>query len=166
MLRAFGGGPYYDVFPVSSCNMQPLHLLVDELIIHFSQVSTENSLRMRKRLKRNYKGTDHHGAAADYQEPEQCTVSNSSSLANTPLSEGAPKLAPEEGVLEEPAEEDLKEQHGESTEGGESEAGSGEPATETTESVSEGISFTTSHKCCCCCCSCCHVNRAKRKTNL
>lgn len=149
MLTAFSGGPYYDVVPVSLCNMQSLHLLVDELIIDFLQVfwkldSTENSLRMRKRLKRNYKGTDHHGAAADYQEPEQCTVSNSSSLANTPLSEGAPKLAPEEGVLEEPAEEDLKEQHGESTEGGESEAGSGEPATETTESVSEGTGSTVS----------------------
>ncbi|CAK9224782.1 unnamed protein product [Sphagnum troendelagicum] len=68
----------------------------------------ENSLRMRKRLKRNYKGTDHHGAAADYQESEQ--ASTSSSLGETPLPAGAPKLAPEEDAFEETGDDELRDQ--------------------------------------------------------
>jgi hypothetical protein len=68
----------------------------------------ENSLRMRKRLKRNYKGTDHHGAAADYQESEQ--ASTASSLGETPLPAGAPKLAPEEDAFEETGDDELRDQ--------------------------------------------------------
>jgi hypothetical protein len=68
----------------------------------------ENSLRMRKRLKRNYKGTDHHGAAADYQESEQ--ASSASSLGETPLPAGAPKLAPEEDAFEETGDDELRDQ--------------------------------------------------------
>lgn len=85
---------------------------------------------MRKRLKRNYKGTDHHGAAADYQEPEGMPVA--STLANTPLPEGAPKLVPEEGAFEEPGEEDLKDQHEER------EYGSVDLPKEAAETTSEG----------------------------
>jgi hypothetical protein len=63
---------------------------------------------MRKRLKRNYKGTDHHGAAADYQESEQ--ASTASSLGETPLPAGAPKLAPEEDAFEETGDDELRDQ--------------------------------------------------------
>jgi hypothetical protein len=69
----------------------------------------ENSLRMRKRLKRNYKGTDHHGAALDYQESEQSPTATISS-GDTPLPAGAPKLEPEEDAFEEPGEYELRDQ--------------------------------------------------------
>ncbi|CAM6069706.1 unnamed protein product [Sphagnum tenellum] len=69
----------------------------------------ENSLRMRKRLKRNYKGTDHHGAALDYQESEQSPTATISS-GDTPLPAGAPKLQPEEDAFEEPGEYELRDQ--------------------------------------------------------
>lgn len=36
----------------------------------------ENPLRMRLRLKRNYKGTYHHGTAPDLKEPEESSASN------------------------------------------------------------------------------------------
>lgn len=38
--------------------------------------SMENPLRMRLRLKRNYKGTYHDGTAADLKEPEESSASN------------------------------------------------------------------------------------------
>jgi hypothetical protein len=69
----------------------------------------ENSLRMRKRLKRNYKGTDHHRAALDYQESEQSPTATLSS-GDTPLPAGAPKLEPEEDAFEEPGEYELRDQ--------------------------------------------------------
>ena len=90
----------------------------------------ENSLRMRLRLKQNYKGSDHHGAAADYQEPEQSSMSQA--LGNTPLPEGAPKLAPEEDALEESVEEDSREKTQEREEG------SGEVNKDAAETVVEG----------------------------
>ena len=90
----------------------------------------ENSLRMRLRLKQTYKGSDHHGAAADYQEPEISSMSQA--LGSTPLPEGAPKLAPEEDALEEPNEEDSRE----TTQ--EREEGSGEMNKEARETVVEG----------------------------
>lgn len=88
----------------------------------------ENSLRMRLRLKQTYKGSDHHGAAADYQEPEISSIS----LGSTPLPEGAPKLVPEEDALEEPNEEDSREKTQEREEG------SGEMNKEAPETVVEG----------------------------
>jgi hypothetical protein len=36
----------------------------------------ENPLRMRLRLKRNYKGTYHHGTTPDLKEPEESSASN------------------------------------------------------------------------------------------
>lgn len=66
----------------------------------------ENSLRMRKRLKRTYKGTDHHGAAADYQENAESSEGLSqsreeASRTSSPLPPEAAKLLPEPSVLEE-----------------------------------------------------------------
>ena len=90
----------------------------------------ENSLRMRLRLKQTYKGSDHHGAAADYQEPEMSSISQA--LGSTPLPEGAPKLAPEEDALEEPIEEDSREKTQEREDGSE------EMNKEAAETVVEG----------------------------
>lgn len=93
----------------------------------------ENSLRMRLRLKRSYKGTDHHGAAADYKEPEISSMSQA--LGSTPLPEGAPKLAPEEDSLEESVES-IEEYLTEKTQ--EREEGGGEMNKEAGEAMVEG----------------------------
>lgn len=69
--------------------------------------STENSLRMRLRLKQSYKGTDHHGAAVDHQESGKSFLPQS--LGSTPFPGGGPKIAPEKDALEESNEEDLRE---------------------------------------------------------
>lgn len=91
----------------------------------------ENSLRMRLRLKPSYKGTDHHGAAADYKEPDM----SPKSLGSTPLPEGAPKLAPEEDSLEE-AGESIEEDVAEESQEGEEK--SVESNKEASEAVVEG----------------------------
>ncbi|XP_024526779.1 BEACH domain-containing protein C2 [Selaginella moellendorffii] len=65
----------------------------------------ENSLRMRKRLKINYKGSDHHGAAADYREPEETRTRDSAPLPDSLLTAGAPALVPE--TTDEGTEDDL-----------------------------------------------------------
>jgi len=99
----------------------------------------ENSLRMRLRLKQSYKGTDHHGAAADYKEPEISSMSQA--LGSTPLPEGAPKLAPEEESLEESVEsidEELTEKSQEREEGSE------EMNKEAAEAVVEGSGSSVS----------------------
>lgn len=62
-------------------------------------------MRMRRRLKRNYKGTDHHGAAADYESPDELDHASSleaekNAIITTPLPAGAPKLTPESYVYE------------------------------------------------------------------
>lgn len=93
----------------------------------------ENSLRMRLRLKQSYKGTDHHGAAADYKEPETSPVSQA--IGSTPLPEGAPKLAPEEDSLEESVES-IEEDFTEKPE--ERDGESGEMNQEAAEAVVEG----------------------------
>lgn len=57
----------------------------------------ENSLRMRLRIKRNYKGTDHRGEAADHKESGDTSESQVfDELKETPLPAGAPKLVPEQ----------------------------------------------------------------------
>lgn len=77
----------------------------------------ENSMRMRKRLKRNYKGTDHHGAAADYLEVQASNENSDGSSStreeckiisrSTPIpSAEAAKLFPEQPVFEEAAEDE------------------------------------------------------------
>jgi hypothetical protein len=64
-------------------------------------------MRMRRRLKRNYKGTDHYGAAADFEDPEsshvaahESSLEADSALLSTPVATGAPKLMPETYVYE------------------------------------------------------------------
>ncbi|CAM6090221.1 unnamed protein product [Calypogeia fissa] len=71
----------------------------------------ENSMRMRRRLKRNYKGTDHYGAAADYQSPDELgliahesSLEAGNALISTPLPTGAPKLMPETYIYEDAGE--------------------------------------------------------------
>ncbi|MCO5558963.1 hypothetical protein L7F22_012554 [Adiantum nelumboides] len=79
--------------------------------------SMENALRMRKRLKRNYTGSDHHGAAADYSEmqlsPEtskdpSCMINNNDGLlVGTPLpSAEVATLSPEQSIFEEAGEDE------------------------------------------------------------
>ncbi|BBN15012.1 hypothetical protein MPTK1_6g16270 [Marchantia polymorpha subsp. ruderalis] len=91
--------------------IEALFGLLEQQIGHPQQVfwkldSMENSMRMRRRLKRNYKGTDHHGAAADFEEVEEVTtpkakiVDADAAFAGTPLPAGAPKLMPESNMLE------------------------------------------------------------------
>lgn len=74
-------------------------------------------MRMRKRLKRNYKGTDHHGAAADYLEvqetpengddPSHLIEDRKRILESTPLPPAeAAKLSPEQSTFEETGEDD------------------------------------------------------------
>lgn len=81
---------------------------------------TENSSRQRKRLVRNYKGSDHRGAAADYQDPQSlAAVAAAAALAakkaesedivkelDTPLALEAAKLAPLEGFQDTRTEEE------------------------------------------------------------
>ncbi|KAL2621191.1 hypothetical protein R1flu_001396 [Riccia fluitans] len=92
--------------------IEALFGLLEKQIGHPQQIfwkldSMENSVRMRRRLKRNYKGTDHRGAAADLENselepttPKAKTIDVDEDLMGTPLPAGAPKLMPESNMLD------------------------------------------------------------------
>ncbi|KAL3680877.1 hypothetical protein R1sor_023833 [Riccia sorocarpa] len=92
--------------------IEALFGLLEKQIGHPQQIfwkldSKENSMRMRRRLKRNYKGTDHRGAAADLENseleattPKANAIDSDEALMGTPLPAGAPKLMPESSLLD------------------------------------------------------------------
>jgi hypothetical protein len=119
---------------------------------------TENSSRQRKRLVRNYKGSDHFGAAADYQDPQSlAAVAAAAALAakkaeaegkvkelDTPLALEAAKLAPVEGFQEGRADEERPEGGGEGRERVDTMSGGGDTASVTSDGPHSVTSTATS----------------------
>jgi hypothetical protein len=123
--------------------------------IYWKLDPTENSSRQRKRLVRNYKGSDHFGAAADYQDPQSlAAVAAAAARAakkaeaegkvkelDTPLALEAAKLAPVEGFQEGRAEEERPEGGGER---GDTISGGGDTASVTSDGPHSVTSTATS----------------------
>ncbi|KAH7276959.1 hypothetical protein KP509_39G028100 [Ceratopteris richardii] len=61
--------------------------------------STENAMRMRRRLKQNYRGTDHSGAANDYLSLGTINNSPSKMINDKGLTTGTPLPSTESGML-------------------------------------------------------------------
>ncbi|KAH6559664.1 hypothetical protein KP509_1Z002100 [Ceratopteris richardii] len=101
----------------------PLAVMLSEFQRTFWKLDpTENAMRMRRRLKRNYRGTDHHGAAADYletqsspkaREDSHSVIDNSKGLMSGTFQSTEDASFSEEPMLEEVVDDDNFQNDGE-----------------------------------------------------